>query len=299
MGRGAAPPGDPPTGSATNVGPGFAGHTHSLALQTRPPSAQLVPGCQDRQAEPATTGRQRRILVPGRAAPGRVELGTGVRRRAGAGGGAARLHAGRPGIGAGRARGLVPASIGRGEVLHAGGQLSGHGADAGRARAATGRDAGAGRAASGRGTLLVCRAVGGDRAGRADASPGRTGDEPPRVAGRPRDAFARLRVSRAREGRRAARAVAPAALVGRAVQVRAARRPGGGDRAGREEGEEERKSEPAHRSRRLPEPTARATLRGPMDGSGCTVDVPERIPSSPLRRGYRPSVPRTFRADGA
>ena len=42
----------------------MAGQAHAPALQTRPLAAQSVAGCQVRQADPATEGRQRRICWP-------------------------------------------------------------------------------------------------------------------------------------------------------------------------------------------------------------------------------------------
>ena len=39
----------------------FAGQTQALALHTSPPAAQLCSVCQERHADPLTTGRQRRI----------------------------------------------------------------------------------------------------------------------------------------------------------------------------------------------------------------------------------------------
>jgi hypothetical protein len=59
VGWGAEPAGVPPTASATKDGPGFAGQTQALALQTSPAAAQPCSTCQERQADPATTGRQR------------------------------------------------------------------------------------------------------------------------------------------------------------------------------------------------------------------------------------------------
>jgi hypothetical protein len=61
---GGAAPEDPFTGSAWKVGPALAGQTQALALQTSPDPAQLVATCQVRQADPATTGRQRRTASP-------------------------------------------------------------------------------------------------------------------------------------------------------------------------------------------------------------------------------------------